>query len=426
MAKTRSLITLLSLFFGIVIIALNVLFVIEYDQQQQLEQTQRIERIKTAMRILHRHDGDEDLQLGMLHFQRSSLDEQALRQRGEAIDSKDPFFDVFFYEGQTYIIAGKRPPSLPSWEHPNDPMKHDHHHGHPPMGEPSSDRFSPIVLKELPHEMPYFGVAFIGCVDGLLILFFIVMYRKLLPLRTLKNGIRDLRQGADESKILIQGDDEIALVSQELFQTLHEMTKMREARTLFMRNILHELKTPIMKGKLLSETLSVVDDGERLMRVFERLEFLIGEFTTIERFSSGGDLLLERYYRVVDIVDHACDLLFLDHSNVTIQECEPSGMIAADFELFAIALKNLIDNGLRYGDGTVAVQLYPHKIIIANQGVMIPMERRDFSRPFNRSFETSTQGLGLGLYIANTIFTKHGWHLQYEYRDGLSIMTIVG
>lgn len=55
------------------------------------------------------------------------------------------------------------------------------------------------------------------------------------------------------------------------------MASIKEARSLFLRNIIHELKTPIMKGSLISEDL----EQTRLGQIFERMNYLLDEFSKI-------------------------------------------------------------------------------------------------------------------------------------------------
>ena len=95
--------------------------------------------------------------------------------------------------------------------------------------------------------------------------------------------------------------DEISQVSNEFDNAIKQLRQLRESRNLFLRNIMHELKTPITKGKLITD---MYDDCERkfiLIRVFQRLEYLLSEFAKIEELTSGkinlkkGDFIANRF-----------------------------------------------------------------------------------------------------------------------------------
>lgn len=67
--------------------------------------------------------------------------------------------------------------------------------------------------------------------------------------------------------------DEISQVSEAFYQAIVQIRKLNQSRQFFLRNIMHELKTPITKGLL---TLEMIEDNkykERLNGVFTRLEF---------------------------------------------------------------------------------------------------------------------------------------------------------
>lgn len=100
-------------------------------------------------------------------------------------------------------------------------------------------------------------------------------------------------------------------------------------------------------------------------------------------------------------------------------------MIRCDFDLFAIAVKNLLDNAFKYSNAKPTVLILSHSIEICSIGDPLPQENRKFDKPFNRAYEDSSAGLGLGLYITYSIFQKHGFKLEYHYASGLNCFRIV-
>jgi len=203
-----------------------------------------------------------------------------------------------------------------------------------------------------------------------------------------------------------------------------KIASMKEARSLFLRNILHELKTPIMKGSLSSDCLEHPKDKERLKRIFNRMDYLLGEFSKMERFSSGEININAQEYRFVDILDHTCDILMCDKKNITIKGEDSTLLINVDFELFAIALKNLLDNALKYSTTKPTLIILSQAIEICSVGEPLSEENRHFSKPFNRTYESSMTGLGLGLYITHSILEKHGYKLEYHYTSGINCFRI--
>ena len=111
-----------------------------------------------------------------------------------------------------------------------------------------------------------------------------------------------------------------------------------------------------------------------------------------------------------------------DPLHVKIEEEAP--LLNVDFELFATALKNLLDNALKYSDHDVDVSISAKAICVWSDGEKLDEKRLDFTKAFNRSIEGSTQGLGLGLYIAHEVVKKHGFRLTYAYEDGRNCFSI--
>ena len=141
--------------------------------------------------------------------------------------------------------------------------------------------------------------------------------------------------------------DEISQVSNEFDNAIKQLRQLRESRNLFLRNIMHELKTPITKGKLITD---MYDDCERkfiLIRVFQRLEYLLSEFAKIEELTSGKINLKKGDYPAYDLIEQAFDILLIDNDKIDILD-NFELFLNVDFELFSIALKNLIDNAILY------------------------------------------------------------------------------
>lgn len=297
------------------------------------------------------------------------------------------------------------------------------HHPNPIFMSPPPPPPPLLTTLKSPAMLPILGV-FIT-IDLLILAFFAFLLKKLSPLRRLKDAITHFKEGDTHLKVPIEGYDEISQITREFNLVLEKIAAMREARSLFLRNILHELKTPIMKGSLSADCLSESVDQERLKSIFNRMDYLLDEFSKMEQFSSGAWHLNIREYRFVDLLDHTCDILLCDKKSLTIKGEDSALMIKADFELFAIALKNLLDNAFKYSNVKPTLIILSHSIEVCSVGEPLSDENRIFAKPFNRTYESSMTGLGLGLYITHSILQKHGFKLEYNYASGLNCFRIV-
>lgn len=372
-------------------------------------------RFALAERLIHHKSGNFDAELRQLMIAPSSLSPDFLRSHGTSV-AEFPFGKMFLYNGNVYFVKSLPPrfpfpPPPPMFDHVLPPP--------PPMGD-----FSPIVLEDLKKESSISVWSVMIAIDVLVLLFFGFILKKLTPLHRLKNAIINFKEGDTHLDVPIEGKDEISQITQEFNLALEKIASMKEARSLFLRNILHELKTPIMKGSLTTDCFEASENQERLKRIFNRMDYLLGEFSKMERFSSGEININAREYRFVDILDHTCDILMCDKKNITIKGEDSALLINVDFELFAIALKNLLDNALKYSTAKPTLIILSQAIEICSVGDPLSEENRHFSKPFNRTYESSMTGLGLGLYITHSILEKHGYKLEYHYTSGVNCFRI--
>ena len=111
---------------------------------------------------------------------------------------------------------------------------------------------------------------------------------------------------------------------------------------------MHELKTPITKGKLSCAMLEDSTYLNTLKNVFKRQEVLLNEFARIEKLSANEIALKKENYLLQDIIDYSLDILNHKKESVT---CKLTPInLHVDFELFGTAIKNLLDNGINYSD----------------------------------------------------------------------------
>lgn len=244
-------------------------------------------------------------------------------------------------------------------------------------------------------------------------LFYLYVVKRLKPLHTLKKRIARFADGDMDVIVDVKGKDEIAEVSREFNHAIEKIQTLQDSRKLFLRNIMHELKTPIAKGKLITDLMDDAKNQERLKRIFFRFEYLLKEFTKIERVTSNAMELNKNQYRVIDILDNALDIMMIEVHDIDI-DIKGSPEIEADYDLMSIVLKNLLDNAIKYGKETAKLILYDDKIVVQSTGEKL--ENISFDTVFNRTYESSDKGLGLGLYITKNIVQKHGFTLLYEYQ----------
>ena len=250
---------------------------------------------------------------------------------------------------------------------------------------------------------------------------YVFVIRKLKPLRKLKRQIAKFAAGEiDEVQNVSSGNDEISEVAEAFYDSVCQIKNLNASRKLFLR--MHELKTPITKGRLAAEMIEKSKNQERLVSVFIKLENLINEFAAVEQVTSSIALNNTKICRIDDVIDEALDIAMVDPGQVTISKLEDVNL-NADFKLLAIAAKNMIDNALKYSPNKhVNITITRESIKFINEGERLSKELRHYVEPFTKG-ESAKKSFGLGLYIVENIIKAHKLTLSYEYKNGLNVFS---
>lgn len=255
------------------------------------------------------------------------------------------------------------------------------------------------------------------------LVFYIFLISKLKPLTKLKENILDFAKGNLDIDTSCTGYDEISEVSNEFNNAIIEIRNLTNSRNLFLRNIMHELKTPITKGLLISNMMEDSKFKDSLKKAFFRLEYLLREFARIEEFTSRNIKIHKEEFRIIDIIDHSLDILLSDIDAIEIEVVD--NIVAdVDFELFALTIKNLLDNAMKYGEDKPLVLLKNNTIYIQSRGKQLSQDIQQYNKPFSRKYENSKDGLGLGLYIVNSILNAHKLQLEYSFENSINTFSI--
>jgi two-component system sensor histidine kinase SenX3 len=223
--------------------------------------------------------------------------------------------------------------------------------------------------------------------------------------------------GLPGARVLLLADDETAA------------RRLEEVRRDFVANVSHELKTPVGAIALLAETvLEAADDPDavrrftgQLQREARRLTALVQEIIELSRLQGPNPLMEIVPVAVDEIVGEA-----VDRARV---EAQARGVdlvvggtqklvVMGDHALLVTALRNLVDNAVRYSDaGTrvgvgVALRGGFVEIAVVDEGIGIAAE--DLARIFERFYRVDparsrqTGGTGLGLSIVKHVAADHG------------------
>ena len=286
----------------------------------------------------------------------------------------------------------------------------------------NNDRFKLILENKNKAKFPLKRALVFAVVFLLIIFLYWWIMKSFNPLSKLKSQIQTFSQGNLDIECKSDKKDEIAEVANEFDHAVTMIRELLHSRQLFLRAIMHELKTPIGKGRLVSEMLHDEKNKERLHSIFERLNLLIDEFAKIEKITSKNFDLTIKPYKMSDLLEASIDMLMIDHpKNLINTQIIKDYSVSVDFELFTLVIKNLLDNGIKYSsDKHINVIVNDNQLQIINRGEALKEPLEHYFEPFH----TSKKGLGLGLYIVKSILDIHHMKVEYRRTETENIFTI--
>jgi two-component system OmpR family sensor kinase len=259
-------------------------------------------------------------------------------------------------------------------------------------------------------------------VGFLFVFLYIAITRKLSPLKKLNKQILKFAKGDMNIKITYKSNDEIGQIAQSFENAIYHIKTLLESKNLFMRNMMHELKTPITKGRIAVEMIEDGNNKKTLVRAFERMNELIRELAYIERITTQSFKPKFKEANMSDIIENSLKLLLWNREKITVKT--ENETIVTDAKLLSLALKNLIDNAIKYSDDfstTIITDGKSIKILSKGRSLEHPLEY--YLEPFTQE-EKRQKGFGLGLYIVNNIVKRLDYKLRYHYKDGNNIFEI--
>ena len=274
-----------------------------------------------------------------------------------------------------------------------------------------------IMLKD--SDGHNYSMAFIIAGFIVSILTFLILYeilkRKLKPLKLLNKQLIEFSNGNKDIKLNYTSQDEVGTIAKSFNEAINIINNQSKSKDLFMRNMMHELKTPITKAMFIAETLENEKTRENLQRAFKRMDDIIKELATVEKLTSKNTMIYKEENSFLNIYNRTLEIMMINPINLTTQIEDFDFKV--DNSMMPIALKNLIDNGIKFSPNKKAIiKANKEKIEIISLGEQLKHELSYYTEAFSQE-EKRSDGFGLGLYIVKTIVNLHGYKLEYKYEN---------
>ncbi len=247
------------------------------------------------------------------------------------------------------------------------------------------------------------------------------------PVERLRQSVRTIAAGAIETPMaesIARRRDEVGGLARDIDQMTAHLRALIESKEHLLRDISHELRSPLARLRVATRLLRQDHPGESLLalqridREVERLDGLIGQILEYSRVQASPQLSTDCFdlrALLEDTVEDARLEGEPDGKSVQLQE-GPLTEILGDKALVSSAIENVLRNAVRFGPSGAAVEVSlavvggVARIRVADAGP--GLSATDLARicePFFRA--QGSAGVGLGLSIADRITSLHGGHL---------------
>ncbi|TGD65236.1 HAMP domain-containing protein [Tabrizicola sp. WMC-M-20] len=230
------------------------------------------------------------------------------------------------------------------------------------------------------------------------------------PMRALALGADRLGRGLDVEALPLSGPTEVRETTQAFNRMKDRLTRFVNERTHMLAALSHDLRSPLTAMRLRIEMLDETEDSLRLKALVEEMQAMVEATLEFARGVAKAEPPSD-----VDLAALLADLVGdVGGERATLVPSPPLPVTIRPTALNR-ALRNLIDNAVRYGGSAqVALAQEPGTAIItiADKGPGLPEDQLEaVFEPFVRleqSRSRDTGGVGLGLAIARTIIQAHG------------------
>lgn len=253
-----------------------------------------------------------------------------------------------------------------------------------------------------------------------LFILFLVIIKMLIPLKHISNAMEKFGSGNYSSRLKqSNSNDEISKVVKKFNAMAANLEVLISARVQLLRDVSHELRMPISKAKLALEMIEKNKYTTILQKSINQIDTLTNELLEVERLNANTFVFDKKEYSLETIISEALSKMIIFDENEIEIEVKNNFKCYADLEYLSIAVKNLIDNALKYKEeGSVQIFVDENYLQISNIAKPLSKPLSYYVKVFVQENQAPNTGYGLGLNIVKRILDFHEFKLDYTYKDG--------
>ncbi len=272
-----------------------------------------------------------------------------------------------------------------------------------------------------------------------LTLSYLMTKRVLRPLSQMTRISRELAAGDFSNRVEVVSKDEVGQLGIAFNSMADGLEKLEGLRKSMVSDIAHELRTPLTNLRGYFEGLSdtvlppSVDTFRMLEQETLRLVDLVDDLQQLSKAESAEAFLQRRQFQVAAMIAQLLPLFQLRFQarQIGVDVQVPDALtLVADFDKILQALRNLLENALRYSpeggqvsiSGRQLTDMVEISVTNSGEGIAAADLPYIFERFFraDRSRSREHGGAGIGLAIVKQLVVAHGGQVGAESRPGLT------
>lgn len=248
------------------------------------------------------------------------------------------------------------------------------------------------------------------------------------PLREMAAAAKSFSTGDFTVRVHAEGEDEIAQLARSFNHMADSVADLESVRRSFIANVSHELKTPMMTiGGFIDGILDGTVPAEKHRQYLEivseevkRLSRMVKSMLSIARIEAGDMKINPTNFDINELV---CRTVFAFEQKIEEKNLEIMGLesdevyVSADNDLIHQVIYNLVDNAVKFvsegGCISFSYAIKDGNVFVSVRNTGAGIAQQELPRLFDRFYKTDKSrsldktGVGLGLYIVQTIVNQH-------------------
>ena len=240
------------------------------------------------------------------------------------------------------------------------------------------------------------------------------------------------------ARTLLQGPDKTSLILLAI-EDITERKQLEQQKDEFVSIASHELKTPITSVKaytqILGQRFRKANDEksaeliEKMDSQLDKLTDLIGDLLDVSKIEAGRIQFHESDFDFNDLIEETVVELQLttDKHSIT-KALQPGVTVYGDHDRIGQVLTNYMTNAIKYSPQAdrihVSTVVNKGNITLCVQDFGVGLSQKDQAKVFERFYrvggsdQATYPGLGLGLFIASDIISRHNGRVWVKSKKG--------